>query len=234
MEGMIEFCDYSTAASSILAMNGRKIKVAVEGNIGSGKSTLLKYFNAQDGVQVVMEPVQKWRDNKGCNMLDLTYRDPSRWSFTFQSFAQLTMLEQHRIPHTAPIKMMERSIFSAKYCFVENLYRSKKMNSSEYMVLTEWFDWIVNTQDLQLDQIVYLRTTPEMCQKRIKNRCRSEEQGIPMQYLQELHELHEDWLIRGNKFKLPAPVMVLDASKPLEQMFEVFDEQRDQILLQQL
>lgn len=27
------------------------------------------------------------------------------------------------------------------------------MNSSEYMVLTEWFDWIVANQDLQLDQI---------------------------------------------------------------------------------
>ena len=27
------------------------------------------------------------------------------------------------------------------------------MNSSEYMVLTEWFDWIVDNQDLQLDQI---------------------------------------------------------------------------------
>lgn len=44
-------------------------QVVVEGNIGSGKSTLLKYFSKQDGVQVAMEPVNKWRDNKGHNML---------------------------------------------------------------------------------------------------------------------------------------------------------------------
>ena len=34
---------------------------------------------------------------------------------------------------------MERSIYSAKYCFVENLYKSGKMPGSEYEVLSAWF-----------------------------------------------------------------------------------------------
>lgn len=33
--------------------------------------------------------------------------------------------------------------------------------------------------------------------------------GVLLQeYLRSLHELHEDWLIRQTKFKLPAPVLV--------------------------
>ena len=51
------------------------------------------------------------------------YDDPQRWSLTFQTYVQLTMMELHERKTVDPkaVKMMERSIYSAKYCFVENL-----------------------------------------------------------------------------------------------------------------
>ena len=55
---------------------------------------------------------------------------------------------------------------------------------------------------------VYLRSTPELCDQRIRERSRKEESGIPMDYLRDLHKTHEDWLIRKTKFELPAPVLV--------------------------
>ena len=53
----------------------------------------------------------------------MLYNDPHRWGFTFQSNAQLTLAKLHALPSKSPVKVMERSIYSARYCFVENLYR---------------------------------------------------------------------------------------------------------------
>lgn len=54
-----------------MLMKGPKPKftVCVEGNIGSGKSTLLKHFSEFSDVEVFQEPVQRWRDVRGYNLL---------------------------------------------------------------------------------------------------------------------------------------------------------------------
>uniref|UniRef100_A0A493TRK3 Thymidine kinase 2 n=2 Tax=Anas TaxID=8835 RepID=A0A493TRK3_ANAPP len=108
------------------------------------------------------------------------YQDASRWGITLQTYIQLTMLEQHTRPMISPVRMMERSIHSAKYIFVENLYRSGKMPEVDYVVLSEWFDWIQNNTDVSVDLIVYLQTSPEVCYERLKRRCREEEKIIPL------------------------------------------------------
>lgn len=41
---------------------------------------------------------------------------------------------------------------------------------------------------------VYLRTDPEVAYKRIVQRGRFEETAIKMDYLQSIHNLHEDWV----------------------------------------
>lgn len=66
--------------------------------------------------------------------------------------------------------------------------------------------------------IVYLRTDPKMLHERIRQRARSEEQTIPLQYLMDLHTLHEQWLME-NKQNLPAPVLVIDANCTLPAMW---------------
>ena len=52
---------------------------------------------------------------------------------------------------------------------------------------------------------VYLRTNPEVVYERMKKRNRSEESHVPLEYLQQLHNLHESWLIDGAHHR-PAPV----------------------------
>ena len=139
----------------------RPFTVLVEGNIGSGKTTYLNHFTKfQQDIDIVMEPVEEWRNlNNKHNLLQMMYEDPGRWSLMFQTYVQLTMLKNHtRISHK-PVKMMERSLFSAKYCFAENLRRSGKMPESEYQVLTKWFDYMINSPQINLsvDLIVYLK-----------------------------------------------------------------------------
>ena len=219
--------------------------VIVEGNVGSGKTTFLNRFmqnsnvnrsnTLPEHVEVVPEPVSKWQNLHGSNLLQLMYEDPKRWSLMFQSYVHLTMVQQHtNIQSTKPIRMMERSLFSARYCFNENLYRNGYLTDTEYAALSEWFDFLINCPKLnfQVDQIVYLRTSPDVAYERIKKRSRSEETSVPFSYIKDLHELHENWLIRQTKFNPPAPVTIIDANQDLETLSETYNDQGRKLLNQ--
>ncbi|KAG8437611.1 hypothetical protein GDO86_008357 [Hymenochirus boettgeri] len=204
--------------------------ICVEGNIASGKTSCLDFFSNTVGLEVFKEPVDKWRNVRGHNPLGLMYQDPNRWGLTLQTYVQLTMLDIHTKPSISPIKMMERSIYSAKYIFVENLYQSGKMADVDYAVLTEWFEWIIKSVNLSVDLIVYLKTSPETCYQRLKNRCREEERVIPLEYLYAIHSLYEEWLVKQTSYPVPAPVLVIDANKDLEEMSRHYEENRRSIL----
>ncbi|XP_048576588.1 deoxynucleoside kinase isoform X2 [Nematostella vectensis] len=213
-----------------LPQKRKNVTVAVEGNIGSGKTTLLKYFRKNDEVEVIEEPVSKWQNVGGSNLLELFYKDCQRWSFLFESYALLTLMQIHKRPHTTPIKMVERSVYSGYYCFEHNLCASGLMASVEHGVHNDWFTWITEKEQPQLDLIIYLRTTPEKCMERIKQRCRSEETSVSMDLLKELHDRHEAWLIE-KKFPVPAPVVILmrctsqivDGNRSLDEMYRFYD-----------
>ncbi|XP_036358528.1 thymidine kinase 2, mitochondrial isoform X3 [Octopus sinensis] len=175
------------------------ISICVEGNIGAGKSEMLNFFAKDPTIEIISEHVKKWQNVNGHNML------------------------------AKPVQMMERSIYSAKYVFVENLYKSGLMPSVDYEVLTEWFNWATNHLDFHVDRIIYLRCHPETALERIKKRNRKEELNITLEYLQSLHEQQEEWLIRGCYGK-HAEVLVLDAEQDLESMLEVFENSRNKIL----
>jgi len=216
--------------------------IVVEGNIGSGKTTFLSPFMVNNSdpssplselVEVYEEPVAKWRNLKGTNLLHLMYEDPKRWSLMFQTYVQLTMLQQHTQISTKPIHIMERSL--ARYCFIENLYNGGNMTDPEYAVISEWFNFLITCPQLnfKIDQIIYLRTDPEVAYERIKKRNRPEEHLIPFAYLKDLHELHEDWLVHKTKFQpLVAPVTIIDCNVELEDLSEKYKSIENQILRQ--
>merc|ERR1711860_63034 len=186
----------------------RPFTIVVEGNIGAGKTTFLKKFasNFPEGIEISEEPVDKWRNCKGHNLLNMMYSDAGRWSLLFQTYVQLTLIEQHLKSSEKPIKVMERSLLSARFCFVENLYANGNMSDAEYQVISEWYNFLVTCPQLDfgVDLIVYLRTQPETAYRRILNRSRKEEKTVPLFYIKDLHSLHEDWLFNKTKFQ-PLP-----------------------------
>ena len=59
--------------------SARPFTVLVEGNIGSGKSTYLQHFSKlRKDVDIITEPVDKWRDLNSHNLLHMMYEDPNR------------------------------------------------------------------------------------------------------------------------------------------------------------
>lgn len=65
---------------------------------------------------------------------------------------------------------------------------------------------------------VYLRAKPETCLERIRSRNRSEEQSITLDYLRQLHELHEGWLSRQSDTSTTR-VLVIDANQTKENVY---------------
>ena len=46
---------------------------------------------------MIPEPVDKWTNLNGTDLLDLLFKDPKRWALAQESYVQLTMLEEHLV-----------------------------------------------------------------------------------------------------------------------------------------
>uniref|UniRef100_A0A1I8PES5 Deoxynucleoside kinase domain-containing protein n=1 Tax=Stomoxys calcitrans TaxID=35570 RepID=A0A1I8PES5_STOCA len=203
--------------------------VLIEGNIGSGKTTFLNHFQKfQEKICLITEPVEKWRNVRGVNLLELMYKEPERWAMPFQSYVTLTMLQSHTQQTQKPVKLMERSIYSSRYCFVENMFRNDIIDAGMYHVLQEWYEFIDNAIHVQADLIVYLRTSPEVVYERMRKRARSEESCVPLKYLEELHKLHEEWLIKNRG--LNTNVIVLNANLDLDHIGSEYKRYENHII----
>lgn len=132
------------------------------------------------------------------------------------------------LPEKFNINVMERSLYSAKYCFLENIYKTDKITAVEYEILDKWFTWMTAEHDCSLDLIFYLRTSPQTCHDRLNIRGRPEETStITLDYLQSLHDLHESWLINPahhpqsflknqSSIYRPQNIIVIDADQSLD------------------
>ncbi|ROT77900.1 hypothetical protein C7M84_003397 [Penaeus vannamei] len=202
----------------------RPFTVSIEGNIGSGKSTFLQYFSALPGVATYQEPLNLWTNLHGHNLLGKLYEDPKRWSFLFQSYVQLTRLNIHLQQCDSPVKLIERSLQN------NSGHNSGELQGAEYSVLCEYYDLLESTLDIGIDLIVYLRSTPETVHNRMIERGRSEEAGVPLEYLKQVHNYYENWLLEHKPRAPPAPVLVIDADKDLEKVKEEYRQKKAVIM----
>ncbi|XP_011629962.1 deoxynucleoside kinase-like isoform X1 [Pogonomyrmex barbatus] len=215
-------------SGSIGKLYKRPFTVCVEGNIGSGKTTFLSHFKKYDNVTVLEEPVELWRDVSGTNLLELMYSEPSRFAFLFQSYVQLTMLQLHTCKTPSPYKIMERSVYSAM-CFVEHLKRRNVLRNVEVTILEDWYDWCLKNANIETNLIVYLRTTPEIVYERMKRRGRKEENAVSLEYLKQIHQIHDDWLYHQTLKPVPSPVITINGDRELHEMVEEFDKCKNEI-----
>ena len=196
----------------------------VEGNIGAGKSTLLRILKEQLNVPIIFEPVEKWQTIEGTteNLLEKFYSDTQRWAYTFQSYAFITrVLALEDALKTTPYQtsVLERSVFSDRYCFARNCYEQGNMNALEWKLYQEWFVWLVNNVMTKPAGFIYLKADPKKCYERLCKRGRSEESPVALDYLQQLHNKHEKWLIEKDNiadYLQDLPVLVLDCNQEFE------------------
>lgn len=199
----------------------------IEGNIGAGKSTFLRLMNTYLSIHPVFEPHEKWQKVQGGeNLLEKFYQDIHRWAYTFQTYAFVSrVLEQQQAEQQATEEaiVIERSVYSDRYCFAKNCFEMGVMSGLEWELYKEWFGWLVESYTVKPAGFIYLRTEPEVSYNRMHIRQRNEESSVSLDYITKLHQKHEDWLM--HKFDIASylqdvPVLVLDCNKEFEHDLE--------------
>ncbi|XP_007950814.1 deoxyguanosine kinase, mitochondrial [Orycteropus afer afer] len=214
-------------------------RLSVEGNIAVGKSTFVKLLTkTYPEWHVATEPIATWQDvhaagtQKACttqsvgNLLDMMYREPARWSYTFQTFSFMSRLKVQLEPFSKEtlrgkelVQVFERSVYSDRYIFAKNLFENGSLSDIEWRIYQYWHTFLLQefASRLRLHGFIYLQATPQVCLERLHQRARAEEKGIELAYLEQLHGQHEAWLVHKttklhSEALLNIPVLVLDVN----------------------
>ena len=213
------------------------IIISFDGNIGSGKSSVVNYFQKNFPkfcnlktyhykICFLDEPVNQWESivdiSDGKNIIEKFYNNNKEYSFQFQIMAYISRLSLLRkaLLEDYDIIFTERSIYTDRNVFAQMLYDNKQMSNTEYLIYNKWFHEF--TDIIENIKTVYIRTSPEICDKRVQKRARSGE-NIPLSYLQNCHHYHDIWLNNPEQIE-SGKVLVIDGN--IETNTSVFIENK--------
>jgi deoxyadenosine/deoxycytidine kinase len=165
--------------------------VSIAGNIGVGKSMLTRVIGGVFGWRMFFEPVI---NNP---YLDDYYRDMKRWSFHLQVYFLSKRFEVQKQIITEPgSAVQDRTIYEDAEIFAPTLHRRGCMDDRDYQNYREVFMNMIAFLQAP-DLIIYLQCSPRTALERIRQRGRSCEAEIPLDFLADLHAAYEDWSERA-------------------------------------
>ncbi len=174
--------------------------IAIAGNIGSGKTTLTNMLSKHYGWKKNLEPVEK------NPYLDDYYKNIPRWVLNMevfylkQRFKNLLDIQKSEVTI-----IQDRSIFEGVYVFVANNRKMGYMDERDFDTYMGLFDSMMAVVE-KPELMVYLRSSVPNLVKNIQKRGREYEQQIPLDYLQGLNTLYEEFITDKYKGK----VLVVD------------------------
>lgn len=157
--------------------------ITIDGNIGCGKTTILNYLHKNHNISIDLEPVEQWKP-----YLENMYRN-KEGTFNFQLRVWLDRAWIQEKEDKVLI-LMERSPDFIKNTFNKAAYTNNLINENEYNILTELFNKTDNVW--KCNNYIYIRSDPKKCIERINNRNREGENEINLDYINILHEYHEE------------------------------------------
>lgn len=177
--------------------------IAIAGNIGSGKTTLTRMLARQYGWKARFETV---KENP---YLDDYYKDIRRWSFPMEVFFLKErfrdMLDIAKAKNTI---VQDRSIFEGVYVFATNNHNMGNLDDRDFSTYMELFESMMLRMSYPR-LLVYLRASLQHLVANIERRGRSFEKGMPIDYLENLNKLYDEFVME----KYQAPKIVIDVDK---------------------
>lgn len=174
--------------------------IAIAGNIGSGKTTLTNMLAKHYKWTKFLEPVAQ------NPYLEDYYKDISRWALNMEVFYLKQRFKNLLdILKSNETIIQDRSIYEGVYVFAENNRKMGNMDERDYTTFMELFQEMMSVVRPP-ELMVYLRASVPHLVENIQKRGRDYEQKIPIDYLQGLNTLYEDFI--ENKYK--SNVLVVD------------------------
>ena len=168
--------------------HSENMHIAVAGNIGSGKSTLTRLLARHYGWEARFEAV----DHNP--YLDDYYRDIQRWSFNMEVFfLKERFHDLIDIAHADHTIIQDRTIYEGVYVFMENNREMGNLSERDYETYMELFEQMMSVVKLP-DLMIYLRASVPHLVSNIQKRGRDYEQGIQLEYLQNLNRRYDDFI----------------------------------------
>ena len=188
----------------------------LEGNIGAGKSAALESLQkllGRERCTAVPEPLDSWRSvgPSRLNLLDMYYQNQKRFGPIFQWYVFATHMADftrhaslsRQADH---VVAFERSMLSMHSVFLpillSELHASPEgcqvERSTELDALQSGLGGCVDAvfENWTDKLVVYLKTSPALCSRRVAGRARSEEECLSGQdYLARVHCLYESQLL---------------------------------------
>ena len=170
--------------------------IAIAGNIGSGKTTLTKMLAARYGWTPKFESVDF------NPYLSDFYEDMSRWSFNVQIyFLNKRFKDVVDISKTDEVIIQDRTIFEGVYVFATNNKNMGNMDERDYDTYMGLFDSMMKVIKMP-ELMVYLRASVPHLVKNIQKRGRDYEQQMPIDYLQGINNLYDEFIYKKYKGKV--------------------------------
>ena len=164
----------------------------LEGNIGVGKSTVLRALDdlGDKRICIVQEPVHEWL-HLLAHVQNGTL-DPAIFQLIVLNSISTALSEAFARHTTETTFIVERSIQSNENVFAKTCLQSDTPAHDAYVLALAYARRVLPA-NIQV-HFIYLRAPPATCFSRILQRARPEESALSLQYLNQLHDLHEDWL----------------------------------------
>lgn len=162
--------------------------IGISGIIGVGKSTLTEALGAIMEYNVVREPVES------NDYLSKFYSNMKKYSFPMQVYLLNHRFRQHQQMVWSTNNMVQDRTIYEDVIFAKMLHEGGLMEDLDFRTYVQLFNNMTNFLH-RPDLIIYLDVEPIEALRRVKERSRSCEANLSLQYLVELKKGYEEWLL---------------------------------------
>jgi len=193
----------------------------VEGATGVGKTTFVNLLGKNLGnTATIYEPVETFTDVNGAgNILELFFGNPTRWTFTTETYIALMhtkAVEDQMKNTTASMVIVDRSMYADCYVYGKMALQAGTMTPLEWEIYKQIIACIGKNTTAKPRGFIYLQANPQTALDRVHARNRTGEEDVSLHYQKNLDQCYREWFIEHKDIPTAlaqTPVLLIDATQ---------------------